>query len=125
MKRENTTEKLMRDFAEKLYKAMDWGSMPVTRFKSGNTSQWKGYCFARRKGENLHDIYVIVSNNDLIHPTERNFWDSAVHEMIHVRLCQIGMPYDKAFGHGKAFKNMAKEIANKFPMHFTYKRIMK
>jgi hypothetical protein len=123
--KENDNEKLMRDFAERLYIAMAWGEMPVTRFKSGNTVQWKGYCFARRAGVDLHDIYVIVSNNEDIHPTERDFWDSALHEMIHVRLCQMGYPYDKAFGHGTVFKNMAKEIAAKFHKHFTYKRIMK
>ena len=125
MLKENDKELLMRDFAKKLYIAMDWGFMPVTRFKAGNTIQWKGYCFARRLGNNLHDIYVTVSTNKILHPNERNFWDSCLHEMIHVRLCQLGYPYDKAFGHGKVFKNMAKEVANKFPQHFTYKRIMK
>jgi hypothetical protein len=125
--KENEQEKLFRDFAEKLYIAMNWEDMPVTRFKIGNTVQWKGHCYARRRGVNgpIHDIFVNVSNNEDIHPTERDFWDSAVHEMIHVRLCQMGLPYDKSFGHGTVFKNMAKEIAAKFPQHFTYKRIMK
>ena len=115
----------MRDFAERMYLAMNWGPLPKMYFKAANTHQWKGYCYARYLNGIPHDAYVIVSSASILHPKERDFWDSLCHEMIHARLWQLGYSIPKAFGHGKCFKNMAKDIANKFPELFTYKRIMK
>lgn len=120
MEKENHAERAMRSFAVALATEMGWGTMPVTRFKIGNTENWKGYCYSTG-----HEIFVIVSSNMDVHPTEKDFWDSLVHELIHAYLCGTGWPMLKAFGHGKAFKNVAKEIAKKTNNQFSYKRIMK
>ena len=118
--KENTAEKAMREFAWALFDEMGWGEMPVTRFKIGNTENWKGYCYSTG-----NDIYVIVSSNMDIHRTEKDFWDSVVHELIHAYLCFNGVPILKAFGHGKVFKHHAKMVAEKTNNQFSYKRIMK
>ena len=123
-KKETEIEKRLRDFAVRVFAAMDWGKMNVTRFKVGNTMQWRGRCFARYDKGRVHDVYVTVSNNAKLHPTEKRFWDSVVHELIHAYLCLSGAPIPKAFGHGTAFKTVAKKVAAT-SSEYTYKAIMK
>lgn len=122
--KENELEKRVRAFAVRVFKEMNWGEMKITRFKIGNTIQWRGHCYGRYLKDELYDIYVSVSNNEHLHPTEKRFWDSVVHELIHAKLALSGASIPKAFGHGKAFKNLAKEVAAKSPF-YTYKNIMK
>ena len=117
---ENSAEKVIRAFSETVFAEMNWGEMPIARFKLGNTNRWKGYCHSTG-----NHIFVIISNNPDIHPTEKDLFDTVIHELIHAYLCYSGQPICKAFGHGKAFKNVAKQIAAATNNEFTYKRIMK
>jgi len=119
------TEKKFRAFAELVYAKMGWGKMPVTRFKYSNTLQWKGHCFGRYLDGKPHSVYVNISSNPLIHPTEKDVWNSLLHELVHVKLHWEGYPIPKAFGHGKAFKNVVKEMVKVSNGLYSYKRIMK
>lgn len=115
---ENQTEKAVRIFADNLCDFMGWDKIDIARFKVGNMSQYRGYCMVDSKD----NIYILISNNPETYPngfTEKHFWNVVVHEMIHAYLYKNGYALDKSFGHGKAFKNIAKQIADK--TDFTYK----
>ena len=122
--KETEIEKRVRAFAVRVFDAMGWGEMKITRFKVGNTQQWRGHCYGRYLKGELYDIYVSISNNAILHPTEKRFWDSVVHELCHAKLALDGASIPKAFGHGKAFKNVVKSVAAT-SKEYTYKQIMK
>ena len=119
----NETEKLVKEFAKDFYTQMGWGEMPVSRFVICNTEQWRGYCFSTG-----FRIFVWISSNEEINKNPKMFWHTVAHELAHVRLSQIlrgPKAVHKAFGHGKEFKNVCKEIVEKSEGHFTYKGLMK
>jgi hypothetical protein len=117
---ETSAEKIIRAFSKTVCAGMGWGELPIARFKLGNTIRWKGYCYST--GDY---IFINISTNPDVHPTEKDLFDTVIHELIHAYLCYSGQPICKAFGHGKAFKNVAKEIAKFTDNRFSYKRIMK
>ena len=121
---ENKTERLVRGFANSVFSIMKWGKMPVSRFKVGNMSQYRGYAMLT----DVNTSFVIISTNPSVYPdnaTEQDFWYCVLHELIHIYMAYNGYSIQEAFGHGKKFKQLAKLIEIKTDGEWKSRRILK
>jgi hypothetical protein len=121
MREPNKQEKLIRKFTNEFAEFMGWPKLPITRIKLCNLTSVRGLFMAADDGR----TFVLISNNGeyYYNASEAELWIIVVHELAHAYLHFTGAG-QKAFGHGKAFKTVCREIENKTNGYFSYDDLM-
>jgi len=102
MRKMNAREKNVMAFINIVINAMDW-DLTIKGVKINNMVKYKGMCIS-----NGFEIHILIS--DYNHETERDFWHTVLHELIHAYLLYNEYPTRIAAGHGKVFKKYAKSL---------------
>jgi hypothetical protein len=116
MRKMNDREMNVMAFINIVNAAMDW-ELPIKGVKINNMVKYKGMCIS-----NGWEIHILIS--DYNHKTERDFWHTVLHEMIHAYLLYNDYPHRIAAGHGKVFKRYAKSLAAVSKGLYSAKRII-
>jgi hypothetical protein len=114
----NTEDEIMA-FCHDFCKYMGWPYIDIIRIKVNKMARYMGFCIPDTQSDG---VYILLS--ELTNETNKQFFSTVIHELIHAHiLCNLGR-HDIAHKHGKLFRKIAKQVEHKTRGYYTRKAIV-
>ena len=114
-----TQEQEIMQFAYDFCHMMEWHDIEIIRIKINKMMRCKGWCIPDTQSDGFYILLSELSNKD-----NKDFFATLIHELIHARLASDIKTVKTSHMHGRKFKRLAKQVANKSNGFYSIKEIV-